>query len=186
MNLLSLKAVVRDPKSGKLFSPSKTSFAWGKGIIASQCSGKCPPFTIGDDCRCGIYSSPNLQALDEYHTFENSLVVLLHTYGEAEIWTAPSDIWDAYVVRSWGASIVGVLMSGEDHFTAKSRYMLECLMLISQEFEVEIFIWKVIKEIITLNWKEKLGFDPYKADLNDPWRSDTWTPEQFEKWRKNV
>ena len=162
MNLLSLKTVVWDDLAGSFRSPTRTEFIWPKGVIASDCH-KCND-EYDPNCHCGIYSSPNPTTLKEYATYTSSVFVLLNLYGWVDIWTAPRDIPHAYVLRSWGAQIIGIV---GDNANGKVMSLSATRQLTAINgatyYGVEIYPWQIAEAMISVTWKRHTNVvkDPY-------------------------
>ena len=175
---LFIKTIVWDQKRKGFYSPSKIDFLWKDGIIVAGCD-KCAIFgDIQDDCTCGIYGSPNPETLDEYIEYPNSIIVLMRAYGTLDVWTAPKDLpGEFYVIRSWGARIVGVI--ADNWKTGMAEYGQRGT---SVGYALEVFSgsmaykWKLAREMIRATWMFHLkdrndrpldpfnGYEGYKWD----------------------
>lgn len=173
--ILSLKAIAYSTSTRTFCSPSRTDFAWQKGIMASSCHknhdiSNLEKVTDGiKACTCGLYSSPNEATLEEYKHYPNSIIVLLKLYGFWDLWTAPADIKDAFVMRSWGARIIGVQM--EDKTT--QRYMSS--VLAAQTFDVNIYPKSLVEEMLQANWVKNSLSNPF-PNREVPWQYERREP----------
>jgi hypothetical protein len=165
MNLLTLKALAFDAKTGTFYSPSHTGFEWRKGIIAKECS-KCTIDHCDPKCTCGIYSSPNPEVLLEYAHYSTSIIALMDTYGWDDIWTGPHDLPFTYVMRSWGTQIKGVVGTDFRTNTELSKTRQLSAMKACESFEVKAFPWFRVCRMIMANWATKghLVKNPYDRD----------------------
>lgn len=159
--ILSLKTLAYNTTNRSFFSPSRNDFKWEKGIIVSWCEKKHDISNLEKvtdeirSCTCGIYSAPNRAALLEYEKYPNSILVLLRLYGWWDLFTGPHDLPNTFVMRSWGARIIGVQM--EDKTT--QRYMSS--VLAAQEFGVSIYPKGFIEEMIQISWLKSGLTNPY-------------------------
>lgn len=169
MNLLTLKTIAYNPVDDTLYSPSHTGFAWSKGIIARACH-RCDTDAFNPDCTCGVYGSPNVEALKEYAKYVNSIHVVMNTYGWVDIWSAPRDILGGggLITRAWGTQIVGVV-----HVDAHTNPQRAITMLRAAElFEVPVWPLVMVKALIQASWKRIEGLvvkDPYDAETIRKW-----------------
>lgn len=165
-NLLSLKAVVWSKKKQAFCSPSRQEFQWKIGIVWSEChTGQfCPPQTIHPDCACGIYTSPNPEAIAEYAGDPNSIYALMNLYGTADIWTGPLDLPGTYVVRSAGSRVVGLVNTNMLGFVLSPRRQVN-ITLACDIFQYSLFSWDEAREMIRATWREKADMDPFERSL---------------------
>lgn len=159
MLLLSLKTIAWNETHHGFFSPSHRGFMWEKDVIVAGCEHVEVHGQIGMDCTCGIHSSPNARVLKDYQHFPNSVIVLLSLYGMVDTWTGPKDLPNTYVVRSWGAQVVGV---AKEEFTNKQRFMSS--VLAAQCFEVAIEPLEMLEAMIQSTWKSVVDIDPYQPE----------------------
>ena len=163
MNLLSMKAVAwREDLGGGFFSPQRKSFVWSEGIVARACTS-CPDDKVNPNCTCGLYSSPNPEALPEYAKYPSCCFVLLENYGWADIWTGPRDLPNTYVLRSWGAQIVGVVGTLQDGPLSLEPHRFQTALLGVEKYNVKLFNWNVAKKMIEYTWmySPDVGFSPF-------------------------
>jgi hypothetical protein len=179
MNLLMLKAIIYDARKNIFVSPSRKEFAWNKdGIVVSTCQqhyyspfGKCTPDKRAEMCTCGIYGSSHPKAVQEYVDYPNSIIVLMNCYGWAEVWTGPSDLYDAFIVTTYSARVVGVLNDKEQFKRGMSFLSVEdetsrnnAIAVAAEYFQVDTYPWDVMQEMISLTWKHWVKFDPFIPD----------------------
>lgn len=169
MNLLFLKTIAMDPVTQTYHSPQKKDYIWSDDIMVAQCEKCAPVGTIGNDCHCGIYGSPNPEALVEYARHPTSFNVLLQAYGKVDIWTAPQDVGDglAYVLRSWAARVVAIVEDTKYQFWDSDNRATAAITA-SLLLNVSIYPLKLAKEMIATTWREHAGFDPYD-NKGYPW-----------------
>ena len=168
-NSLVLKTIAWNESERGFFSPSHTGFLWGRDVVASMCE-KCQIIgRIESDCTCGLYGSPNPETLIEYHSYPNSIVVLMNTYGTIDVWTAPKDIPNCYVTRSWGMKIVRIIGTEiVSHKRLRGQRDISA-GLASEMFDSPRISLKGAKYIIRETWTKTdedreviIGFDPYQ------------------------
>lgn len=170
MNILSMKALSwRQDKLG-FFSPQRGAFQWPKGVVASECRrGICGMHKYNSDCTCGLYSSPNPKALDEYAKYPSTVFVLLNLYGWLDCWTGPKDLPHTYVARSWGAQIVGIVGTMTDGSPLKLEpHRYQSALLGFEHYGVKMYPWEVAKDMIQMTWVDQLGFSPYFEAIPAP------------------
>ena len=162
-NALVFKSFAFDQVRHGFYSPSRSDFLWGKDIVVGRCN-KCETSgNIGIDCTCGLYGSPNVETIDEYHTFPNSVLAVMNTYGRLDIWTAPDDIPGCYVTRSWGMQVVFVVSDEINGKPLRSSRLASMLLAMSDEYfgVPAIPLW-IAKEMIRQTWlKPEINIDPY-------------------------
>jgi hypothetical protein len=183
MNILFLKTLAMDPKTLTYHSPQRKDFTWQEGIMVAQCEKCAPEGTIGLDCHCGIYGSPNPEALKEYAVHPTSFVALLNAYGRVDVWTAPDDIWQCYVIRAWAARVVAIVAIKDedtiyDILNGTDDRSMAAIAAITH-FDVPLYPWLKTREMIEFTWEEHLQINPYMADTDDPWRAPNYD------WRTN-
>ncbi len=146
----SFKSIAWDQNRRKFVSPSRPNFEWQKGIVRSQCQIKDHSTNefghLDLNCTCGIWSSPNRKALEEYEKYQNSIIVLLQLYGTADIKESALDIPDCYVLRTWSARVVGVQFEDKTN----DRYMATTLA--ADYFGIKIFPVEVAEMMIQASW----------------------------------
>jgi len=173
MNILFMKTLAMDPVYQTYHSPQKKDFTWQEGIMVAQCEKCAPEGTIGLDCKCGIYGSPNPMALREYETHPTSFVALLNAYGRVDVWTAPDDLPGCYVLRSWAARVIAIvsvrngettydIMSGTDDRSMAAVAALE-------HFKVPLYPWHMAKEMMKATWEEHLQINPFATLKEELW-----------------
>ena len=174
MNLLSLKVLVLDINKRAFKSPiqshGRSEYLWtaDRKMIA-ECD-KCQPGfsgTIGDECTCGLYSSPDLSAIEEYDGEAYSVLCLLNLYGTTDLWWGPTDyhfksldLSTTIICRSWGARIIGIVSRNDlpSWYTTK-KHLNEAtkLKLASQIaadiLNVDIFPWPIMEIMIKKTWE---------------------------------
>lgn len=157
MMMLSLKSVAWDESRKGFFSPQQTGFFWPSGaVVAAQCEHITELGDVSENCHCGIYSSPNTNILTEYEVYPNSIIVMLNLYGKYRIYKGPSDKAGSFVLRSWGAKVVGI---AEESPKNMQRYMTT--VLAAQFFCVPIQKLSEIEMMVRLNWEnKKIPFQP--------------------------
>lgn len=151
--------------------------------MVAQCEKCAGEGTIGLDCHCGIYGSPNPKALREYESHPTSFVALLNAYGRVDVWTAPDDIWDCYVLRAWAARVIAIvaIKDGEtiyDILNGTDDRSMAAIAAVTH-FDVPLYPWLKVQEMIRLTWEEHLQIDPFRASQDDPWRRPGYD------WRSN-
>jgi hypothetical protein len=173
MNILFLKTLAMNPNTLTYHSPQQKDFTWEGGIMVAKCE-KCAPLgTIGIDCHCGIYGSPNPEALTEYAVHETSFNALLQAYGRVDVWTAPDDLWYCYVLRVWAARVIGIVETdGLDLLAPDARG--QAAITAAGYFNCGIYSIPMAKGMIDITWKAHLNIEPYGAKLSDPWRNPIW------------
>lgn len=160
--LLSLKSIAWNETLKGFFSPSHQDFIWPSGIVVAGCEHAVEYGGIGLECTCGIHSSPNIRILKDYQHFPNSIIVLLNLYGDWDLWTGPADMADTYVLRSWGAQVVGVALEEPKN---NQRFMSS--ILASQFFGVEIDHISTLENMIRQNWIDTIQIDPYQKGIEN-------------------
>jgi len=168
--LLSLKAVAFDVDRNGFYSPSQCDFVWPRGVVERQCD-TCNPREFDPGCHCGIYSSPNPEILTEYAKFSNTVYVLLNLYGWIDLWTGPADISDTFVIRSWGAKIIGVLATTADPKPRKLPAQRQLSAILGVDYYgVDLMSWLQVKEMITITWENhKTLLDGHSPFKKEPW-----------------
>lgn len=164
---LTLKTIAWDETRKGFYSPSQQGFLWQPGmVVVSQCP-KCHKASglLDLECTCGIYSSPNKKCLTEYAHYPNSIFMLMNNYGTCDIWTGPHDLPHTYVVRSWGAQIVGVIATARNDFGP--RFLTSALA--TEFFKADIYSLRDATEMIRQNWEDvaQLNIFQHKEALNE-------------------
>jgi hypothetical protein len=178
-NPLSLKVLLLDVGKRAFRSPvtggGRPEYLWtaDRRMIA-ECDKCNPGFSgvIGDDCTCGLYSSPHLPAVEEYDGDPYSVLCLLNLYGKTDLWWGPTSshyggrlhegLANTVICRSWGARIIGIV-SRDDLPTwykgtrsGRSVDMRAKLTLASQIaadiLNVDIFPWSIVEIMIDKTW----------------------------------
>lgn len=172
MNILSVKCLAWSQERQVFHSPQKAEFEWKPGIISRACS-KCPTDQINLDCTCGIYASPNPEALYEYAVWPNTLFVLMNTYGWVDIWSGPKDLYWTNVTRSWGTQIVGLISMnpvkvshGNFEMKPLNPAKQQSMLWAADYYQVNIFPWAVARSMIHTTW-ERAQYDQIGQGL--PW-----------------
>ena len=169
MNILFMKTLAMSPDTMTYHSPQRKDFTWNDGIMVAQCEKCAPEGTIELDCHCGIYGSPNSEALTEYAVHPTSFNVLLQAYGRVDIWTAPRDVGNgnAYVLRSWAARVIGLVEETHYQFFS-SDVRAQAAVAASMHFDVAIYPLEMVKSMIKTTWEEHMQIDPYRV-TGYPW-----------------
>jgi len=162
MNLLTFKSIAWDERRKGFYSPSHPEYLWDNGIAIRDCVRGCQGRQYDADCRCGIYTSPNWDALDEYAKYPNSIHVLMEIYGWLEIWPGPErDLPDAFILRSWGTKIKAIInTTPEGEVVLPQRWNTALLM--AERMKKPIFPWHMTKTLVEINWKSIFDISPYK------------------------
>jgi hypothetical protein len=168
-NLLVLKAVAWNEDLKGFYSPSHSDFVWPKGIVARQCD-RCEIDHFDPICTCGIYASPNPETLIEYATKMNTVFVLLNTYGWVDVWTGPRDIPHTFIVRAWGAQIIGIVgETATGHPLKLSPQREQAAYIGAERYGVDIYPWLLVQSMIAVTWREHVKFNPFNPmENNDP------------------
>lgn len=183
MNILFLKTLAMSPETMTYHSPQQKDFTWQEGIMVAQCEKCAGEGTIGLNCHCGIDGSPNPEALREYESYPTSFVALLNAYGRVDVWTAPDDIWQCYVLRAWAARVVAIVAvrDGEtiyDILNGTDDRSMATVAAIAN-FDVPLYPWIFTHDLIKLTWEQHLQIDPFNASREDPWQKPGYD------WRQN-
>jgi hypothetical protein len=169
MNVLMMKTIAMNPDKNIYLSPSRKDFTWEKDIMVARCEQCAPTGTIGLECNCGIYGSPNIEALTEYESYSTSFNVLLNTYGRVDVWTAPDDIWACYIVRAWAAKVIGIVQ--DDRYPLLSNSLRSQAAVTAMDyFDVSAYSLKQAKQFVDVTWEMHLQIHPYAANKDDPWQ----------------
>jgi hypothetical protein len=161
--MYSLKTIAWDNKRHVFVSPAHTEYCWKPGVNWAICS-KCAQLgEIQLDCTCGVYHSPNPEALSEYEVYPTSIIAMVKMYGVYDIWSGPTpDLPWTYPTRSDGIRVVGILGSG----SLKSAGFLEGTRGITEglavsKFQVNLYPWKLARGMIRERWLKYFEIDPY-------------------------
>jgi hypothetical protein len=176
VNILFMKTLAMDVVNQTYHSPQRKDFTWQEGIMVAQCADCASTGTIGLGCTCGIYGSPNIEALDEYAKHPTSFNVLLQAYGRVDVWTAPDDIWQAYIVRCWAAKVIGIV-EDKNYPLFDNNIRSQAAVAATYCFDVKAYPLKFAKDMIRETWlikDNKVCIDPYDAKENDLWRKLDW------------
>jgi hypothetical protein len=185
-NLLSLKVLNLNVSKRAFRSPvtggGRPEYLWSadRKMIA-ECDKCNPGFlgTIGDECTCGLYSSPDLPAIAEYDDNVYAVLCLLNLYGTADLWWGPNEItlggWDlsnTVICRSWGARIIGIVDRLDLPFwypTQRGHSEKPKLVLASQIasdiLNVDIFPWSIVEIMIKKTWEEKTNIKDVRLSI---------------------
>jgi hypothetical protein len=162
--MLSLKTIAWDNDKKCFVSPSHTEYSWKPGINWAICEKCAPKGEIQLDCTCGVYHSPNPEALTEYESYPTSIIALVKMYGVYDIWSGPlPDLPWTYPTRSDGIRVVGVLGSGSlkaAGFLEGTRGVTEVLAL--DKFQTTLLPWSLVRAMIQIRWLQHFQIDPYK------------------------
>lgn len=172
---LTLKTLAWDQKQRMFCSPTRTDFCWPpKAVVTSYCSRGCEDGEMGEACKCGLYGSPNPEALEEYETHNTSIIAIMHCLGDFEIWPGPDDpsegqpLPDVFITRVWAAKIVGLV--NDDPFGQTISVLKQRAILVgAQIYEIPVYPWEEAKDLIRHCWlndpdiHDELGrpIDPY-------------------------
>lgn len=182
-HLLSLKAIAFDTERRGFYSPSHRDFLWTKDVVVASCNRCANPDQFNPDCTHGIYSSPNVEALAEYATYKNSVLALMQCFGWIDIWTGPHDIPDAYILRSWGVQILGVIGESAPGIPLSGQRQLSAINA-NRLFDVPTYTFTLAKGMIALTWKN-IKIHPYKKlEETDAWfeAEERLEPEWQPNW----
>ena len=162
-NPFVLKTIVWDEEDQRFCSPDRKSFVWGTDIVKSICTQdpKCPDDDIRDECTCGLYGSPNWQAINEYFRYPNSVMALMKCYNVLNIWTAPWDIPNCYVTRTWGMRVAHIVKPDvmKDRGNMAQRYT--SAVWAADYYNARVLDLAVINQIIKISWNEVCKIDPF-------------------------
>lgn len=170
---LSLKTIAFDSNRNGFYSPTMSNFLWpmGDNIVESGCEHAEKVGMLGEDCHCGIWSSPNEDALDEYAKYPNSVLLFLNTHGRSIVWPGPFDIPNTHVLRSWGIRIIGVIREikqGEKN-AERILSMAYAREYFSPDGNTPLEVWELAdaQRLIQQNWikvsaAEGNRIDPYQ------------------------
>lgn len=166
MTTLFLKTICFDKDRRGFYSPQQRDFIWEPDkVIVAQCAKCAIKGTIGLHCHCGLYGSPNPETLVEYCSFPNSIVALMNAYGRLDLWSGPSDLSQYYVLRCWGARIVGILTTDIERLQLNIRdQRAQSAVWAMDRFNVSGIQWYIMKEMIRQSWLRTPGLelDPYR------------------------
>lgn len=159
MMFVALKTIAWDEGRKGFYSPQQTGFYWpASAVVAAKCSHITEPGDVSRACHCGIYASPNTNILTEYEVYPNSIVVLLNLYGTVRGMFGPKDKPETFVLRAWGARIIGIVEEKPQNI---QRYM--STLLEAQQFRVPIQKLVDVEEMILANWnKEQVPYIPIR------------------------
>ena len=162
-NPFVLKAIAWDEDQQKFCSPDRKKFTWDTDIVRSICTSdpQCPEDDIRDDCTCGLYGSPNWQAVDEYFRYPNSVMVLMKCYNVLNIWTGPHDLSDCYVTRTWGMRVAHVVKPDIIRDGGKMAQRLMAAVWAADYYNCSVLDIAVIEQIIKISWNEVCGINPF-------------------------
>lgn len=162
MATLFLKTIAYDADRKGFYSPSWRDFLWSPEIVVAQCEKCAPTGEIGLNCTCGIYGSPNIETLEEYHKYPNSVVAIMAAYGRFDIWTGPADLAAFYVIRCWGAKIVSILITDivTKYNVSGQRAMsfVRALEMFNIEEGKQFYL---AKEMVRQSWLKTVNIDPF-------------------------
>jgi len=170
MSILFLKTIAYDVDRKGFYSPSWRDFLWTPEVVVAQCEKCAPTGEIGLDCTCGIYGSPNTETLEEYHKYPNSIIAIMNAYGRFDIWNGPRDLSQYYVIRCWGAKIVGILITDLTTKYNITGQRAQSAVLAMDKFNVSGKQLYLAKEMIQQSWLKTVDIDPsmpYKEKLDE-------------------
>lgn len=170
MTTLFFKTIAYDVSRKGFYSPSWREFLWTPEIVVAQCAKCAPTGDIGLDCTCGIYGSPNLETLEEYHKYPNSIVAIMNAYGRLDIWNGPLDLTKYYVLRCWGAKIVAILITDITTKYNITGQRAQSAVLAMDKFNVKGEQLYLAKEMLRQSWLKTADIDPfvpYKEEANE-------------------
>ena len=179
--LLSLKILVLDDDKKAFRSPvvsrNRMEYLWSADRkMVAECD-KCQPMfsgEIGDNCTCGLYSSPNFEAIAEYDNGKYAVICLLNLYGKVDIWYGPEgkmtwayqtygDLRHTFICRSWGARIVAVVDRSDD--TGMQSHDRNIAMTTAAEIlNVPVFGKGLATAMIDKTWMDTLGYKPERKE----------------------
>ena len=160
--MFSLKTIAWNSDRKVFVSPSHTEYSWKPGINWAICEKCAPNGKIGLDCTCGVYHSPNPEALEEYEFHKTSIIALVKMYVVYDIWDGPCNLSWTYPTRSDGIRVIGILGSGSlvsKGFLKGTRGITEGLAL--EKFHVSLYPWSTVRQWIQIKWLEYFQIDPY-------------------------
>ena len=163
--MLSLKTIAWDDSRKVFCSPIHSEFVWDlKEPTFAMCERCASEGTIGLNCTCGVYHSPNIESLDEYESFPTSIIAWIQLFGRTDIWSGPEpDLTWTYPTRSDGARIIGIVGSGSLHslgFLKGTRGITEGLAC--QMFGVPLRPWGYVRQVTREAWIKYFKLDPYQ------------------------
>ena len=163
--MLSLKTIVWDEDRKTFCSPLHTEFVWDlEKPIYAMCERCAPNGTIGLNCTCGVYTSPNIESLDEYESFPTSIIAWVQLYGRVDVWSGPEpDLPWTFPTRSDGAEVIGIVASGSLHqmgFLKGTRGITEALA--TEKFRKHFYSWSYVRYLTQASWIRDAQIDPYK------------------------
>jgi hypothetical protein len=181
--LLSLKILVLDDSKKAFSSPvvahGRKEYLWtaDRRMIA-ECDKCNPGFSgdIGKDCTCGLYSSPNFEAIAEYDHSKNAILCLLNLYGTVDIWYGPEgrragnhvngDLTHTFVLRSWGARIIGLVDRGLTEVEDSWWFNHSVASTVAAEIlNVQIYSKDMVTSMIDKTWMDTVGYKPERKPI---------------------
>lgn len=164
--LMTMKAICWDEDRKVFCSPTHSDFKWPSpaDVVMSECPTCARSEFVGhldDKCHCGMYSSPNIPALYEYHKASNSIFVLAATFGDVDIWTSPTDVCqgNAYILRSWGLRIIGIVREVETRKLFLNGLAVDYFS--SPEFSLDVWDLLDIEDLLEANFVQQEGITPF-------------------------
>jgi hypothetical protein len=176
-----MKILVLDLDKKAFSSPvvryGRQEFLWSadRRMIA-ECEKCNPGFTgtIGKDCTCGLYSSPNFEALKEYDDHPQAVYCLLNLYGTVDIWYGPEgntkpgrwhDLRHTFVLRSWGAKIIGIVQRNTDAVTDSWFFNHDVAIAVAAEIlNVPVYSKHIASMMIDKTWLDTTGYKPERKE----------------------